>query len=124
MAEEKLFEGHLKKYLHSVGVYPAGCPEDKMTVPARGWYIKVWGGGFQKSGIPDMIACIEGQFFGIELKASDGHPSALQLLNIRRIKAAGGIAIILYPSGFEEFKDCIEQILDFKSIKIEKEIMK
>ena len=27
MAEEKLFEGQIKKYFHSVGIYPAGYPK-------------------------------------------------------------------------------------------------
>ena len=33
MAEEKLFEGQIKKYFHSVGIYPAGYPTDRMNAP-------------------------------------------------------------------------------------------
>ena len=55
MAEEKLFEGQIKKHFHSVGIYPAGYPTDRMNAPMVGWYTKIWGGGFQKSGIPDLI---------------------------------------------------------------------
>lgn len=58
MAEEKLFEGQIKKYFHSVGIYPAGYPTDRMNAPMVGWYTKIWGGGFQKSGIPDIICCV------------------------------------------------------------------
>lgn len=32
------------------------------------YYIKVWGGGYQKAGIPDLIICLKGKFIAIELK--------------------------------------------------------
>ncbi len=32
------------------------------------YYIKVWGGGYQRSGIPDLIICLKGRFIAIELK--------------------------------------------------------
>lgn len=36
------------------------------------WFVKYWAGGrFTKEGIPDILACINGEFHGIELK-SDG----------------------------------------------------
>ena len=104
MAEEKNLENRLKKWLHKIGVYPAGFPEDKMTGKAVGWYFKVWGGGYQKSGIPDMILNINGHFLEIELKAQDGRPSELQKLNTNRIRDSGGDACFLYPSGFERFQ--------------------
>ena len=49
MAEEKLFEGQIKKYFHSVGIYPAGFPSDRMKVEMVGWYTKIWGGGSPES---------------------------------------------------------------------------
>ena len=78
MAEEKLFEGQIKKYFHSVGIYPAGYPTDRMNAPMVGWYTKIWGGGFQKSGIPDIICCVNGVMLAVEVKASNGRPSELQ----------------------------------------------
>lgn len=32
------------------------------------YYIKIWGGGFQKAGIPDLIICLKGKFLAVELK--------------------------------------------------------
>lgn len=72
------------------------------------WYCKVWGGGFQKSGIPDLLCCINGKFVALELKAENGKPSALQVYNIDKINKSGGLGYILYPSQFEEFKKEIE----------------
>lgn len=111
MAAEKLFEGRIKKYLHAIGVYPAGCPSDRMKAPPVGWYAKIWGGGFQKSGIPDIIACINGVMVAIEVKASNGRPTELQKLNVSRINGAGGIAVFLYPEGFENFKIIVEGVI-------------
>lgn len=75
------------------------------------WFFKVFGGGFQRSGIPDLICCINGAFVAIEMKAEKGKATELQKMNIKNINEAGGIGIILYPSGFEEFKKLIEGVL-------------
>ena len=111
MAEEKLFEGRIKKYFHSIGVYPAGFPTDRMNVPMIGWYTKIWGGGFQKAGIPDLLACVNGITVAVEIKASNGRASPLQKLNIGRINRSNGIAIFLYPEGFDNFKKLMEGVI-------------
>lgn len=115
MAAEKQFENKVKRFLQSVGVYPAGTPKSKMLVSCHGWYIKYWGGGFSKSGIPDLICCINGIFIAPELKASNGHASELQELNISIINESGGIGIILYPEGFENFKKLILGVINCNS---------
>ncbi len=69
------------------------------------WYVKYWAGSkFTKEGVPDILACINGTFHGIELKNEIGQPSQLQLYNIKKIKESGGEAYILRPQGFEEWK--------------------
>lgn len=73
--------------------------------------MKYFANSFTKSGIPDILACVNGYFVGIEVKAQNGKPSELQLYNVRKIREAGGFAMILYPSGFEKFK---KFILDLK----------
>ena len=112
MAEEKNFEHKVERFLQECGIYPAGFPEDKMIAPANGWYFKVWGGGFQKSGIPDLILNVHGFFVAVELKAEHGRPSELQKLNTNRIRDSGGEACFLYPSGFEDFKRDIKNLLN------------
>ena len=117
MAEEKRFENRLKNYFHSIGIYPAGYGRNKMTVPQVGWYTKIWGGGYQKAGIPDIIVCVEGLFLSVEVKAPNGRASDLQKLNTNRIRDSGGNACFLYPSGFEQFKEDVRRLICARKYK-------
>lgn len=68
------------------------------------WFIKYWAGSkFTKEGIPDILACIDGTFYGMELKGTDGTPSVLQLKKLADIRKAGGIGVLLYPEDFDYF---------------------
>ena len=95
IAQEKTFENKIKKFLDEQGA----------------WHVKFFANSFTKVGIPDILACINGYFVGIEVKAQNGKPSELQLYNIKKIREAGGFAIVLYPSAFNKFK---EFVLDLK----------
>lgn len=110
MAEEKTFENKVKQWLHEEGIYAAGTPKEKMKAPICGWFFKVWGGGYQKSGIPDLVINVNGFFIGCELKANAGKPSELQKKNITMINQGNGIGIILYPKGFEQFKTIVKGV--------------
>lgn len=66
------------------------------------WFFKVWGGIFQKSGIPDIIGCCNGRFIALELKADNGIASKLQLWTIEQIKKSGGYARTVYPCDYNE----------------------
>ena len=91
-AREKTFENKVKKYLDSRGA----------------WYVKYFANAYTKRGVPDVLACVNGYFVGVEVKAPDGKPSELQIYNVRAINAAGGFAFVLYPSAFEKFKQFVE----------------
>lgn len=71
------------------------------------WVLKTWSNGIQREGVPDLLVCCNGFFVGVELKNETGKPSALQLWNIDKIREAGGIAIVLYPNQFDEFKHMV-----------------
>lgn len=92
IAAEKNFENRIKTFLKGEGA----------------WFIKYWAGSqFTKSGVPDILACVDGYFVAIEVKGPNGIPSELQLHTIKKIREAGGFAFVLYPSGFDEFKKFI-----------------
>lgn len=114
MAQEKNFENRVKKWLQGIGIYPLGTAKDKMSVPPVGYYEKRWGGGYSKAGLPDMHIVANGISVDVELKASNGRPSELQKHNIRQINDAGSLAMILYPEGFDDFKNIMEGVIQCK----------
>ncbi|MGL5153112.1 MAG: VRR-NUC domain-containing protein [Clostridium sp.] len=95
MAAEKQFENQIKKFL------------DKLPDT---WYFKVWSGPYSKSGIPDIIACINGNFVALEVKAENGRASELQKRNIRVINECNGLGLIVYPSDFEKLKETLLEL--------------
>lgn len=94
MAGEKNFENKIKKFLKE-----QGC-----------WFVKYFANRNTRSGVPDLLACVNGYFVAIEVKGENGKPSELQLWNRDKIREAGGIAIVLYPDQFEDFKQYIKKI--------------
>ena len=64
------------------------------TVPGC-FFWKEHGGMYGTAGIPDIIACIGGHFYGFEVKTGKGKPTKLQEAVIRKIIAAGGTALVV-----------------------------
>ena len=95
IAKEKAFENKIKAYLKSIGAY----------------FIKTHGDRFSRVGTPDIIACVNGHFVAVEVKAENGKPSELQIYHIAQINKAGGYGVILYPKDFEGFKKICENLL-------------
>lgn len=52
-------------------------------------------GGFGRSGVPDIVACYHGKFIGIECKAGNNKPTALQTKNLEEIQKAGGVSLVI-----------------------------
>lgn len=52
-------------------------------------------GGYGASGVPDVVCCHKGKFFGFECKAGSNKPTPLQNANIEGIRNAGGFAIVV-----------------------------
>ena len=98
---EKKYEQHLRRYL------------DK-----RGWGIKAFSGVIKsdggipiktgKSGTPDLLYCIGGIFFAIEVKSTTGRPSDAQIEQMARVELAGGIAIIARPQVDADVRRLVE----------------
>lgn len=52
-------------------------------------------GGYGTSGVPDIVGCYRGSFFGIECKAGKNKPTPLQQLALDNISKQGGIAMVI-----------------------------
>ncbi|MEY8390485.1 VRR-NUC domain-containing protein [Lachnospiraceae bacterium 45-W7] len=84
----------------------AFCPADmeKDIVAAILRYLKglprcfAWkthGGMYGTAGIPDIIACVQGRFYAFEVKQPGGRLSRLQDVTLKKIEAAGGVAVMV-----------------------------
>lgn len=93
--QEKTFENKIKKYIKSKGAY---C-------------VKYFGCSYSTAGTPDILACINGYFVAIEVKAQNGKPSELQLAKINDVRQAGGFGYVVYPSGWNKLKAIIDGLL-------------
>lgn len=69
-------------------------------------------GGFGRSGVPDIVCCLNGNFVGIECKAGDNKATALQLKNLEEIKVAGGFAFIVNEDNFDALERVLRVMVD------------
>lgn len=98
MAGEKNFENKIKKFLKD-----RGC-----------WYVKYFANRNTRAGVPDILACVNGRFVAVEVKAENGKPTELQKWNVEQIKESGGIALILYPADWNRFVAIIDEVMKCK----------
>lgn len=84
------------------GIFMVMTPEAKVKkqvtrqLGAMGaYYFYPVTGGYGKSGVPDIVGCYKGLFFGIECKAGKGKPTPLQAKNLKDIRAAGGMDMVI-----------------------------
>jgi hypothetical protein len=71
------------------------------------YYFHTVTGGYGMSGVPDIVGCHNGRFFGIECKAGKGKPTALQQKNLDAIKAMGGIALLINETNIETVRHAL-----------------
>ena len=96
---ERLIQKEILVYLKSVGIFAF-----KATSPAM-------------NGIPDIIACVNGRFLGIEVKRYDGRPAydkatGLQLRRGEQIIRSGGAFLI--TDNLQDVKNTIQRIKNEK----------
>jgi hypothetical protein len=84
----------------------ASTPEKKVKDKVKtilkdknAYYFSPVTGGYGASGVPDIICCYQGRFIGIETKAGNGKPTALQEKNLMDIVAKGGVAVLVNEKG-------------------------
>jgi Holliday junction resolvase len=67
----------------------------KMLKDIDAYYFFPVASGWMSNGVPDIIACINGRFVGIECKAGKNGTTAIQDKNLVSIKKNGGVALIV-----------------------------
>jgi Holliday junction resolvase len=61
--------------------------------------------GFGRSGVPDIVCCMNGIFVAIECKAGKSKTTALQDREIKRIRENKGIAFVVNEENIHVFED-------------------
>lgn len=86
----------------------ATTPEGKVKAKVKkildtygAYYFMPATGGYGKSGVPDIIGCYKGFFFGIECKAGKGKTTALQDRHLEAIVASGGLCAVINEDNIE-----------------------
>jgi len=93
MTPEKKVKQKVAKHLKEIGAY--------YFFPATG--------GYGRSGVPDIVGCYQGRFFGIECKAGKNTTTALQKLELEKIEKSAGIAMVVNEDNVTEIKEVFQQ---------------
>jgi len=72
--------------------------------------------GYGRSGVPDIVACLNGLFLAIECKAGTNKPTALQVREIENIRLAGGVAVVVNETNLEMLPGLIRKLKQGTSI--------
>lgn len=76
------------------------------ALKAQGAYaVNYIGGLHANNGTPDILACLDGRFIGIEAKAGSNKPTDLQIVNLRKITESGGLALVINETNLELVRD-------------------
>ena len=74
----------------------------------KAYAVNYIGGISANNGTPDILACLNGRFIGIEAKAGKNKPTDLQTLNLKRIDEAGGLALVINEENLNQLEDILE----------------
>lgn len=71
------------------------------------YYFYPFTGGYGRSGVPDIIGCYKGCFFGIECKAGKNKTTALQDREISLIHNAEGVAWVVNEENIDSVRETL-----------------
>lgn len=66
--------------------------------------------GFGRSGVPDIVCCVNGHFLGIECKAGTNKPTALQVREIEAIRRSNGVAIVVNEENWDMVRALVRKL--------------
>ena len=92
MTPEKKVKKKVTKQLDELGCY---------------WFYPATG-GYGRSGVPDIVGCYKGRFFGFECKAGGNAPTPLQEKNLYHILVNGGISEVINEDNMNDIKAILE----------------
>ena len=66
--------------------------------------------GYGRSGVPDIVACVNGHFLAIECKAGTNKPTALQVREIETIRRCGGVAVVANEENWDMVRALVREL--------------
>lgn len=66
--------------------------------------------GFGRSGVPDIVCCVNGKFLAIECKAGNNKPTALQIREIESIRRNQGVAVVVDETNWDMIRDLVKKL--------------
>ena len=69
------------------------------------------GAGYGSAGVPDFLACFRGMFVGIECKAKDNKPTALQTKHLNDIQRCGGFSFVVDETNVSELSRKLQELI-------------
>ena len=66
--------------------------------------------GFGRSGVPDIICCVNGYFLAIEVKAGTNKPTALQVREIETIRRSNGVAVVANDENWDMVRGLVHKL--------------
>lgn len=66
--------------------------------------------GYGRSGVPDIVCCVNGKFMAIECKTKSNSLTALQENEIKKIQAANGITLVVNETNIDLVRGAIKLI--------------
>jgi hypothetical protein len=89
-------------------------PEGKIKAQAKtilqelkAYYFFPPANGYGKAGVPDIVGCHKGIFFGLECKAGGNQATALQTRELRKIYDAGGFALVVDENNIGQLRELL-----------------
>jgi Holliday junction resolvase len=76
--------------------------------------------GYGRSGVPDIICCVNGKFVAIECKAGGGKLTALQVREIEHIRRSGGVAVVANEENWDMVRPLLRELSSGKPTDGEK----
>jgi hypothetical protein len=93
---------------------PEGKVKAKVTALLKKhniYYFMPATGGYGRSGVPDIIACMRGRFLAIECKARGGKLTPLQSRELALIEEAGGIPYVVNDISLEALESTLRAFI-------------
>lgn len=91
---------------------PEGLVKDKVVkiLKEEGvYYFFPATGGFGRSGVPDIIGCVQGgKFLAIECKAGKNKPTLLQVRELEAIRSRDGVAVVVNDDNWDMIRELVK----------------